>query len=188
MPHDHMISPMVTVPIRTRGDIDLSEYRRTLGTFATGITIVTTRDSEDRPVGITVNSFNSVSLDPPLILWSLAKAARSFPVFDDNPLWAVHILSAHQEQLSRSFATCGAQKFAGVDLQTGLENLPLLRDCCARLQCKTVFKCEAGDHLILIGEVLAFDRCNLPPLVFQAGRYSFLPRMEAADTCSAAAS
>jgi 3-hydroxy-9,10-secoandrosta-1,3,5(10)-triene-9,17-dione monooxygenase reductase component len=153
---------------------DQNEYRRTLSTFATGITIVTTRDSYERPVGITVNSFNSVSLDPPLILWSLGRQARSFAAFNDSEFWAVHILSAHQENLSRRFAMSGEDKFSGIDLHSGLGNLPLLTDCCARFQCKTAFKHEAGDHLIFIGEVLDFDRSNLPPLVFQAGSYAML--------------
>jgi len=169
----------MNMEMQCRAVSDPREYRRTLGTFTTGITIVTTRDSEGRPVGITVNSFNSVSLDPPLILWSLARGARSFATFSESETWAVHILSAQQERLSHRFATSGKDKFAGIDVESGLGDIPLLKDCCARLQCKTAFRYEAGDHLILVGEVIDFDRSNLPPLVFQAGGYAaLLPKFE----------
>jgi 3-hydroxy-9,10-secoandrosta-1,3,5(10)-triene-9,17-dione monooxygenase reductase component len=155
-------------------NLDLREFRNALGMFATGVTIITTRGPEGEAVGITANSFSSVSLDPPMILWSLANASRSFPAFDATRFWAVHILSADQEVLSRRFAKSGEDKFTGIDLQAGVGNLPLLTGCAARLQCRTASKFEAGDHLVFIGEVVAFDQCNLPPLIFQAGSYARL--------------
>jgi 3-hydroxy-9,10-secoandrosta-1,3,5(10)-triene-9,17-dione monooxygenase reductase component len=158
---------------------DSIDFRNVLSTFATGVTIITARSSQGEPVGITANSFNSVSLDPPMILWSLAKTARSLQVFNTAELWAVHILSVYQETLSNRFALSGADKFAGLDVQLGIGKLPLLTGCSARLQCKTAFKTEAGDHIVFLGEVLDFDRYDLPPLVFHDGRYSIVVHMHA---------
>lgn len=157
-------------------NLDLREFRNALATFATGVTIITARGAQGEPVGITANSFNSVSLDPPMVLWSLAKASHSRTAFDATVLWAVHILSADQDELSNRFAKSGANKFSGIELEAGMGNLPLLKGCAARLQCKTSFKREAGDHVIFVGEVIDFDRCDLPPLVFQAGSYGLVMR------------
>nr|WP_202031805.1 flavin reductase [Paraburkholderia sacchari] len=143
-----------------------------MGSFTTGVTIITTRSAEGEPVGVTANSFNSVSLTPPLVLWSLAKNSRSLRAFESNSHWGVHILSAHQEGLSNRFAKSGEDKFLGVDVEDGAGDIPLLSDCCARLQCKTIFRYEGGDHIIFVGEVLEFDRSELPPLAFHAGQYA----------------
>ena len=147
-------------------------FRTALGAFATGVTIVTTRDGEGRDVGLTANSFNSVSLDPPMVLWSLARGARSLPAFLDTSHFAVHVLAADQEELSLRFAARGSEKFAGLDLERGVADIPLLRGCSARFQCRTVFRHEAGDHMIFVGEVEAFDHSDLPELLFHRGRYS----------------
>ncbi|WP_028080100.1 flavin reductase family protein [Solimonas soli] len=155
---------------------DAREFRNALGSFTTGVTIITTRDADGTPAGITANSFNSVSLDPPMVLWSLARRARSLPAFAGARHWAVHILSAQQEALSNRFAKSGHDKFAGLELDEGHGGVPLLRGCTTRLQCRSAFRYEGGDHLIFVGEVLAFDRSELPPLVFQAGRYAFAAR------------
>ncbi|MGH8444429.1 MAG: flavin reductase family protein, partial [Solimonas sp.] len=156
--------------------LDPRAFRNALGSFTTGVTIITTRDADGLPVGITANSFNSVSLDPPMVLWSLAKSARSLPAFAQGQHWAVHILSAQQEELSNRFARSGADKFAGLDCDEGHGGVPLLRGCTTRLQCRSAFQYEGGDHLIFVGEVLAFDHSERPPLVFQAGRYAFAAR------------
>lgn len=150
---------------------DQREFRRTLGTFTTGVTIITT-SSAAGPVGVTANSFNSVSLDPPMVLWSLAKSSRSLAAFNDSQFWAVHILSVGQDALSNRFAKSGEDKFDGVDTEVGAGNAPLLTGCTARLQCKTTFRYEGGDHIILVGEVLDFDRSDIPPLVFHGGKYA----------------
>jgi 3-hydroxy-9,10-secoandrosta-1,3,5(10)-triene-9,17-dione monooxygenase reductase component len=147
-------------------------FRVALGAFATGVTIVTTRDGEGRDVGLTANSFNSVSLDPPMVLWSLARGARSLPAFLAASHFAVHVLAADQEELSMRFAARGSEKFAGVDLERGVAQIPLLRGCAARFQCRTAFRHEAGDHMIFVGEVEEFDRSDLPELLFHRGRYS----------------
>ncbi|MDB5985847.1 MAG: flavin reductase [Nevskia sp.] len=151
---------------------DAADFRRALGSFATGVTIITTRSADGTPFGLTVNSFNSVSLNPPLVLWSLATSSLSLPAFQSAPHWAVHVLAADQDGLSGRFAKRGEDKFAGLDIETGVEGVPLLRGCMARFQCRTAFQYEGGDHVIFIGEVLSFDRNDAPPLVFHGGKYA----------------
>ncbi|MHA7834961.1 MAG: flavin reductase [Algiphilus sp.] len=151
---------------------DAREFRRALGSFATGVTIITTRDASGEPVGLTVNSFNSVSLNPPLVLWSLANNAMSLPAFRDAEYWAVHILSTDQEDLSTRFAKRGENKFADLDIESGLGGIPLLQGCTARFQCRTASSYQGGDHLIFIGEVADYDHSENPPLVFHGGRYA----------------
>jgi 3-hydroxy-9,10-secoandrosta-1,3,5(10)-triene-9,17-dione monooxygenase reductase component len=160
----------------TQASFDPQAFRAALGTFTTGVTIITTRSADGAPVGITANSFNSVSLNPPLVLWSLAKTARSLPVFEEGLHWNVHVLSATQEALSGSFAAQGTDKFAGLALDPGISSAPLLPGCTARFQCRTAFRYDGGDHVIFVGEVLAYDRSELPPLVYQAGQYAIAAR------------
>lgn len=147
-------------------------FRSALGAFATGVTIVTTRDTDGRDIGLTANSFNSVSLDPPMVLWSLAKSALSLPAFLAAPHFAVHVLAADQEDLSLRFATRGSDKFAGLDVERGASQVPLLRGCSARFQCRTAFRHEGGDHVIFVGAVEAFEHSDRQPLVFHGGRYA----------------
>jgi 3-hydroxy-9,10-secoandrosta-1,3,5(10)-triene-9,17-dione monooxygenase reductase component len=153
-------------------------FRRALGAFATGVTIVTTRDAKGRDLGLTANSFNSVSLDPPMVLWSLAKNARSLPAFLAASHFAVHVLAADQEELSLRFATRGSEKFAGLALERGASQVPLLRGCSARFQCRTAFRHEGGDHMIFVGAVESFDESDRPPLVFHGGRYALAVEKE----------
>ncbi|MDM0043901.1 flavin reductase [Variovorax dokdonensis] len=160
-------------------------FRNVLGTFTTGVTIITTRAEDGQPIGLTANSFNAVSLDPPLVLWSIAKNALSRAAFEHSGHWAVHILSADQQALSDRFAQRGTDKFAGVACENGAGGVPMLVGCCARLQCKTSFLYEGGDHLILVGEVLAYDSSDAAPLVFQAGRYAVATRKAAPLSLSA---
>lgn len=148
------------------------QFRSALGAFATGVTIVTTRTRSGVDVGLTANSFNSLSLDPPMVLWSLAKNAKSLPAFLESGYFAVHVLSASQEELSHTFATRGADKFSGLAIERGRGDIPLLDGCSARFQCRTAVKYEGGDHLVFIGEVEAFDHFERPPLVFHGGRYA----------------
>ncbi len=155
---------------------DPQAFRAALGTFTTGVTIITTQAEDGSPVGITANSFNSVSLNPPLVLWSLAKNARSLPVFSSGRHWNVHVLSTEQENLSGRFARQGEDKFAEVVLDNGVSEAPLLQDCTARFQCRTAFQYEGGDHVIFVGEVLAFDHSDRAPLAFQSGDYALATR------------
>lgn len=152
--------------------IDTGEFRKALGAFATGVTIITTRGADGAPVGLTANSFNSVSLNPPLVLWSLANSSASLGTFRNAQNWAVHILASDQEELSARFAKRGIDKFAGLELDAGLGDTPMLRGCMARFQCRTASQYEGGDHLIFVGEVLDFDRSDAAPLVFHGGRYA----------------
>jgi 3-hydroxy-9,10-secoandrosta-1,3,5(10)-triene-9,17-dione monooxygenase reductase component len=155
---------------------DAVEFRRVLGTFTTGVTIVTTRGVDGQPVGITVNSFNSVSLQPPLVLWSISKSAHSLAAFEASAYWAVHILSADQEVLSNRFAQKGTEKFQRVDLATGHDGIPLLRGCTATLQCKNALRYDGGDHVIFVGEVVEFEHEPITPLVYQLGKYAVAAR------------
>ncbi len=156
---------------------DPQAFRAALGTFTTGVTIITSCGEDGVPVGITANSFNSVSLDPPMVLWSLAKNARSLPAFSNGQHWNVHVLSHEQEELSGRFARQGEDKFAEIELDTGISNAPLLQACTARFQCRTAFQYEGGDHVIFVGEVLAFDHTDKSPLAFQSGQYALATRM-----------
>ncbi len=151
---------------------DPTEFRKALGAFATGVTIITTRTADGTPLGLTANSFNSVSLNPPLVLWSLANTSLSLETFKTAQNWAVHILASDQEALSGRFARRGEDKFAGLDVDTGVGGIPLLRGCTARFQCKTAFQYEGGDHIIFVGEVVSFDRNDSSPLVFHGGKYA----------------
>jgi len=155
---------------------DSKEFRRALGTFTTGVTIITSCGADGEPVGVTANSFSSVSLDPPLVLWSLAETANSLPVFQGAEYFAIHILAAGQEDLSNRFASRGEDKFANLDVEQGLGDTPLLSGCSTRMQCKTVHQYEGGDHIIFVGEVIDLINNEIPPLVFQAGKYSLATR------------
>lgn len=158
---------------------DPKDFRRALGNFATGVTIVTTNAADGTPVGITANSFNSVSLEPPMVLWSLANNARSLPAFSGSEFWNVHILSNEQEALSNRFARPSEDKFAGLTLDSQASGAPLLPGCSARFQCKSAFKYEGGDHTIFVGEVVKYDSCALPPLLYVTGGYALASRKAA---------
>ena len=160
----------------TAATFDPKDFRRALGMFGTGVTIVTTRAENGEPVGITANSFNSVSLEPPMVLWSLAKNARSLPVFQSADTWNVHILSNEQEALSNRFARAGEDKFSGLPLDSEAAHAPLLQDCSARFRCKTAFQYDGGDHIIFVGEVTDYDANPHPPLLYVTGGYALASR------------
>lgn len=158
------------------------QFRAALGSFATGVTIVTTRSAAGEDIGLTANSFNSVSLDPPMVLWSLARKSLSLPAFLESGYFAVHVLAATQEDLSVTFATRGAEKFAGLTVTRGAGGIPLLPGCSALFQCKTAFNYEGGDHVIFVGEVQEFEHFNRAPLVFHSGRYAVAVEKPATTT------
>ncbi len=151
--------------------IDQNAFRDALGTFVTGVTIVTTYDANGAPTGLTANSFNSVSLDPPMVLWSLSLGSRNLPVFREAQAWAVHILAADQQDLSNRFASRGADKFDGLDCRNGPEGAPRIENCAARFGCTAKFEYEGGDHAIFLGEVVDFERTAAEPLIYHGGRY-----------------
>jgi flavin reductase (DIM6/NTAB) family NADH-FMN oxidoreductase RutF len=147
------------------------DFRAALGMFATGVTIVTARDASGRLVGLTANSFNSVSLEPPLVLWSLAKTAGSMPVFARGSHYAIHILAADQKDLAERFAAKVADRFAGVAWQPGPTGVPLIEGCAAVFECFNRSQYEEGDHVIFVGEVERCHRTQASPLIFHGGRF-----------------
>jgi 3-hydroxy-9,10-secoandrosta-1,3,5(10)-triene-9,17-dione monooxygenase reductase component len=154
--------------------IDPALLRRALGTFVTGVTVVTTRTAAGDPVGLTVNSFNTVSLSPPLVLWSLSLHAASFEAFVQSSHFVVNVLGAHQIPLSERFAATGGDKFAGVAWRKALADMPLLEGTAASFTCRNAHRFPGGDHLIFVGEVVAFERSARAPLVYANGGYAEL--------------
>ncbi|NND83310.1 MAG: flavin reductase [Gammaproteobacteria bacterium] len=152
--------------------MDPKEFRNALGQFATGVTVITTTDEERAPVGVTASSFNSVSLDPPLVLWSLAKNSGSLTAYQNSGHFCVHVLASDHQDLSQRFAARGTDKFAGLQWQAGEGGVPLLPDFAAQFQCKTTYQYEGGDHVIFVGEVLQYETRDEKPLVFHAGSYA----------------
>jgi flavin reductase (DIM6/NTAB) family NADH-FMN oxidoreductase RutF/DNA-binding IclR family transcriptional regulator len=150
---------------------DSRELRRTLGAFVTGVTVVTTIDEDGRFHGVTVNSFSSVSLDPPLVLWSQAVKSHSHPAFSRAERFAVNILADDQIELSNRFAKSSPDKFGGLEVDIGLGGVPLLHGCSARLQCRIFSRMPGGDHTIYVGEVVSIDRAERKSLVFGNGQY-----------------
>lgn len=163
--------------------IDPKELRNALGAFATGVTIVTTladdpgqqRKNGKQPIAMTANSFGSVSLDPPLILWSIARSAQSFAAFDNAESFAVHILHSAQRGLSDICATKNADKFAEISWRAGLDGIPIFDDYNTCFQCRVQNKYDGGDHMIIVGRVCEFDNrekeTHTKPLVFYQGKY-----------------
>jgi 3-hydroxy-9,10-secoandrosta-1,3,5(10)-triene-9,17-dione monooxygenase reductase component len=151
---------------------DPREFRSALAQFATGVTVVTAPDGEGGYVGTTASSFNSVSVDPPLILWSIDNGARSLPAYERAEHFVVNILAADQVTLSNHFARQQADKFSTVEFDLNRQGVPALRDCSAYFHCKTRYMYEGGDHTIIVGEVLQYDNNNRDGLLFHQGRYS----------------
>jgi len=151
--------------------LDPRALRTAFGAFATGVTVVTTRTPAGVDAGLTANSFSSVSIDPPMVLWSLGKASSNIGAFRATPHFAVHVLSAAQEALSVRFASKGTDRFAGLPRSRGTGGVPLLDGCAARFVCRTAHQYEGGDHVIFVGEVLDLEHAATPPLVFHGGRY-----------------
>jgi len=160
---------------------DPSDLRRALGQYATGVTVVTTEDAGGRRWAMTANSFTSVSINPPLVLWAATKTSPSLPAFRDASHFAVNVLASDQHHLSRQFSTSGAEKFEGVHLVpaeqvatpvTGdMTHPPLLEGTVAHFVCRTTQEVDAGDHVIFIGEIESYDALGGEPLVFHSGSY-----------------
>lgn len=140
--------------------------------FATGVTIVTARTPEGDLVGLTANSFNSVSLTPPLVLWSLARSAGSMAAFSTGSHYAINILGSDQQALARQFAAKDVDRYQGVQFSLGASGAPLLQGAAATFECFNRSRYEEGDHVIFVGEV---ERCNhragASPLLFHGGRF-----------------
>ncbi|MFP5468086.1 MAG: flavin reductase family protein [Gammaproteobacteria bacterium] len=153
-------------------DFSTREFRASLGMFATGVTIVTARTVQGELVGLTANSFNSVSLDPPLVLWSLARAAGSMNAFANGQHYAINVLAADQQALAERFAARNVDRWAGVPFTEGISGAPLLTGCVATFECFNRSQYSEGDHVIFVGEV---ERCHHrhdgSPLLFHGGRF-----------------
>lgn len=150
---------------------DSRALRRALGAFATGVTVVTSRDADGAPVGLTANSFTSVSLEPPLVLVCIGEAAASFGVFRETDRFAVNVLRADQIEIARVFAAKGADRFAAVTWREVVTGAPVLDEAAAWFDCRTHGVTPAGDHVILIGEVVAFGESDAEPLGYHRGGF-----------------
>src|SRR5690606_38684730 len=146
-------------------------FRDALRRFATGVTIITTRTGEGVPIGLTANSFNSVSLTPPLVLWSLNKHSRSLPIFLEAEHYAINVLCAEQMKLASRFASPIENRFAGVEWRAGKSNMPIFDDSVSWFECKSVYQYEGGDHVIFVGEVTDFGYSDRTPLLYAGGNY-----------------
>ncbi len=160
-----------------------TDFRNALGTFATGVTVVTTCDSQAQPIGVTINSFTSVSLEPPLILFCLGRAANSVQTFSTCPGFAVNVLTEHQEALSSRFATPDSGgRWDGLAVDRSPMGFPILPDCLATLDCRIEARHDGGDHIILIGRVESLSiGVGAAPLLYFRGRYARLGGFDAAD-------
>ncbi|MCA6123171.1 flavin reductase family protein [Bradyrhizobium sp. WSM 1704] len=153
-----------------------------MGAFVTGVTVVTTRDPAGKPHGVTANSFSSVSLDPPLVLWSQAVTSKSHPAFCGSDHFAVHILAEDQIAISNHFARSRDDKFDDVLHTDGIGDIPLLAGCVARLECAKVAAYPGGDHIVFLGRVERISCSDRRPLAFHGGKYARCPVLDDCTT------
>ncbi len=153
-----------------QADTDTNGYRRALSLFATGVSVVTAVDANGNPVGITVSSFNSVSLDPPLVLWSVGRESMSYEAFTSARHFAVHVLGKDEAELCDHFAKRIPDKFNGFELGSGLGGVPILPDFAACFECSTEHVYPGGDHQIVVGRVHRFEYRDSEPLVIYRSR------------------
>ncbi len=153
-------------------DLDTKAFRAALSSFATGVTVVTTQDRAGQAVGMTASSFNSLSLDPPLILWSVTKIAGSARAFVDCTHFCINVLGADQAALSDHFARSGTDKFATVATESGLGDCRKISAAIAHFECRRWAIYEGGDHWIVVGQVERFTTTDRDGLVFARGRYA----------------
>ena len=166
-----MLTPQ---PRPSASEFDTQHFRAALSQFATGVTVITTRDESGGFFGLTASSFNSVSLTPPLVLWSLGGQSRGLPLFSGNSHYVINVLAADQAALAERFASRKEDRFDGVDYELSRTGLPILRGVSAWFECHNRSRYPEGDHVIFVGEVetCAFDR--KPALVFHGGRFAEL--------------
>lgn len=156
--------------------IDARELRNVMGNFATGVTIITTKNAAGKPFGLTANAFSSLSLDPPLLLICVDKKVDCYACFDESKIFGVNFLSEGQDQLSNRFATKGIEKFEGVPYKLGELGVALLDDALAHIECKVASAYEGGDHTIYVGEIQSATVLSDRPLLFFRGKYYKLPQ------------
>jgi flavin reductase (DIM6/NTAB) family NADH-FMN oxidoreductase RutF len=158
-----------------RPELDARDFRNALGAFPTGVCLATALAPGGKPEGLTINSFSSVSLSPPMVLWSLARTAASAPVFRDAEQFAISVLSAQDRDLSSHFAMSSGDKFAACAGRfiAGRYGIPLLADAVATFECRSCHRYYGGDHILLVGAVEHYAYCaERPALVFSRGRYA----------------
>ena len=155
-----------------REPFDPRDFRNALGSFPTGVTVVTIAGPDSAPIGLTCNSFSSVSLSPPLVLWSLSLRSPNLGNFLQAPHFAINILAEDQAGLARRFAQSLANKFEGVPYRPGTGGVPLIENVAAQLECRNETRYYSGDHVIFIGHVLHYAWRDCAPLVFWRGRYT----------------
>lgn len=151
--------------------LDTRLLRQAMGRFATGVTVLTTRGTCGKREGLTVNSFSTVSLDPPLVLWSLSRGAGSFATFAAAPFFVVNVLASDQLDLCRHFSTRQDDKLAGIAYRDGLGGCPVLEPALAQFECRREMHVDGGDHTIFIGRVLRVAQAEGEPLIFAGGSY-----------------
>jgi flavin reductase (DIM6/NTAB) family NADH-FMN oxidoreductase RutF len=151
--------------------IDPRDFRNALGTYATGVTIITAAAPDGKPYGLTCNSFASVSLNPPLVLWSLVVYSSSLTIFQNASHFTVNVLGASQQALASKFAKSSDDKFTGVDWTPGLGKAPVLAESVANFQCRSVNRYYGGDHVIFLGAVEAYTYNATEPLLFARGAF-----------------
>lgn len=163
---------MSATPQAFQPSFSTADFRAALGTFATGVTVITARDANGKPVGLTANSFNSVSLTPPLVLWSLSRSASTMPAFTRGSHYAINILAADQREIAERFARKDIDRFEGIPLNEGVSGAPVLDGVMAVFECFNRSQYEEGDHIIFVGEVEhCARRDGALPLIFHGGRY-----------------
>lgn len=155
--------------------MDLQDLRSVMGHFATGVAVITTKDRAGTPFGLTANAFTSVSLNPPLVLICVDKAAQCYSYFEESKVFAVNVLSEDQEELSRRFATKGIEKFGGIKWHSGQIGVALLDGSIGYIECKVIHSYQGGDHTIYLGEIVNATASGDRPLIFFQGRYHRLP-------------
>ena len=161
-----------TVTDQAHPHVDAAHYRQVLGRFATGVTVITAMNGSE-PVGLAANSFTSVSLDPPLVLFCAAHASSTWPKIKEAGSFCVNVLSSEQETLSRQFAGKG-DKYEGVGWKPGTTGSPILSDVLAWIDCEIESLHDAGDHVLVVGRVLALDAKDGQPLTYFRGGYGSL--------------
>ncbi|WP_420348573.1 flavin reductase family protein [Pelagibius sp.] len=158
---------------------DSLAFRKAMGTFATGVTVVTTRDAEGQNCGVTVNSFASVSLEPPLVLFCLDREAMSFGAFTGADRFAINFLAAEQHHLSIRFSVSATDKWDGVAYDSWADDLPMLKGCLANLGCRREAVYDGGDHVIIVGYVedLRISETREPLVYYQSGYRAIGPSL-----------
>jgi flavin reductase (DIM6/NTAB) family NADH-FMN oxidoreductase RutF len=168
---------MNSISTSTEPAIDPRELRDVLGCFATGVAVVTSIGDEGKPVGMTINSFSSVSLDPPLILWSIGLKTPSRGAYATHPSFAINIMCSESKDLSLHFARPSEEKFADIDWTPGHKGVPVLGGALATLECEVHDRIISGDHEIYIGRVMRLNQKSGDPLLFHRGKFAHLGQL-----------